>query len=381
MVYLAPTKTPETMSEPRLGVLVLGWLLVFASAGPWLAASDTVDRGPGTTVAVSAPDGPAVDNTVTRVSVRASGNATWTVEIRTRLGSEREVEQYRAFQAHFRNNTSHYLGTYRERIRSVVGDAERVTGREMRAVNFSASTDVQEVPRRWGVITYRFRWTSFAAAPNATTLTVGDAFEGGYYLDEDDIFAIEAPDGYAIESVSPVPDESQSGVVRWSGPRDFADERPHAVLRIVESDATTSAGLDATTAQGETAAGRDAAGGTDRISGELLVAVALVAVGVGAGAVWRFRSDEVPSSSGDGDASVAPPSHGDSATVRTDDEEVEALLQERGGRMKQAEVAEVLDWSASKTSRVLSDLEDDGIVERVRLGRENVVDLSDAADE
>jgi uncharacterized membrane protein len=49
--------------------------------------------------------------------------------------------------------------------------------------------------------------------------------------------------------------------------------------------------------------------------------------------------------------------------------------------MKQAEVAEVLDWSASKTSRVLSDLEDDGIVERVRLGRENVVDLSDAADE
>jgi hypothetical protein len=260
MVYLAPTKTPETMSEPRLGVLVLGWLLVFASAGPWLAASDTVDRGPGTTVAVSAPDGPAVDNTVTRVSVRASGNATWTVEIRTRLGSEREVEQYRAFQAHFRNNTSHYLGTYRERIRSVVGDAERVTGREMRAVNFSASTDVQEVPRRWGVITYRFRWTSFAAAPNATTLTVGDAFEGGYYLDEDDIFAIEARDGYAIESVSPVPDESQSGVVRWSGPRDFADERPHAVLRIVESDATTSAGLDATTAQGETAAGRDAAG-------------------------------------------------------------------------------------------------------------------------
>lgn len=388
------------MPEPRRLALALGWLLVFASVGPWLGAGGAVVHSAGDAASVPVSDGPAVDNTVTRISVRASGNATWAVAVRTRLETEDEVEQYRAFQERFRNNTSRYLETYRERIRSVVDDAERVTGREMRATNFSASTDVQEVPRRWGVITYRFRWTNFAARPNSTALVVGDVFQGGYYLDEDDIFSVEAPDGYAVATVSPAPDERDSGIVRWFGPHDFADERPRAAFRATESGETTSsAGLDATTASDGTEAGMGSAGGSDGIPGGLLVGVALVALGVGAAAVWRLRSggpgrfwpSEVGrlgssgvsrSSDGGGfDEPAVTPSHGDSETVKIDTERVETLLRERGGRMKQAEVAEVLDWSPSKTSRVLSGLEDDGVVERVRIGRENVVDLSDASDE
>jgi uncharacterized membrane protein len=59
----------------------------------------------------------------------------------------------------------------------------------------------------------------------------------------------------------------------------------------------------------------------------------------------------------------------------TDEERVQQALANEQGRMRQADLAEELDWSASKTSRVLSGMADEGTIEKIRVGRENVVDL------
>jgi hypothetical protein len=59
----------------------------------------------------------------------------------------------------------------------------------------------------------------------------------------------------------------------------------------------------------------------------------------------------------------------------TDEERVERALARERGRMRQSALATELEWSASKTSRVLSAMADDGRVEKLRVGRENVVDL------
>ena len=64
----------------------------------------------------------------------------------------------------------------------------------------------------------------------------------------------------------------------------------------------------------------------------------------------------------------------------TDEDRVRRVFRERGGRMKQSDVVEAFGWSKSKTSRVLSRMADDGEVEKLRLGRENVIDLVDADD-
>jgi uncharacterized membrane protein len=56
------------------------------------------------------------------------------------------------------------------------------------------------------------------------------------------------------------------------------------------------------------------------------------------------------------------------------------LLADAGGRMKQADVADELGWSASKTSRVVSDLVEADRVEKLRVGRENVLDLAEDED-
>ncbi|WP_394357381.1 helix-turn-helix transcriptional regulator [Halorubrum alkaliphilum] len=46
-------------------------------------------------------------------------------------------------------------------------------------------------------------------------------------------------------------------------------------------------------------------------------------------------------------------------------------------RMRQSAIVEELDWSKSKTSRVLSRMADEGDVEKLRIGRENVIDLAE----
>ncbi|WP_255194947.1 helix-turn-helix transcriptional regulator [Halorarius litoreus] len=76
----------------------------------------------------------------------------------------------------------------------------------------------------------------------------------------------------------------------------------------------------------------------------------------------------------DTDSSVAPPS----SVTGLDDEEafVVDLLHSTGGRLQQSAIVEASDWSKSKVSRLLSRMERDGLVEKVSVGRENVVLLT-----
>ncbi|MFC7115619.1 helix-turn-helix transcriptional regulator [Natronoarchaeum sp. GCM10025703] len=61
----------------------------------------------------------------------------------------------------------------------------------------------------------------------------------------------------------------------------------------------------------------------------------------------------------------------------TDEDRVRTLLADNDRRLKQSAIAAQLEWSDSKTSRVLSSMADEGTVEKLRIGRENVIDLAD----
>ncbi|MFC7132463.1 MULTISPECIES: helix-turn-helix transcriptional regulator [Salinibaculum] len=336
---------------------------------------------------------PETDNTVTRLDVAADGSARWTIQIRTRLDTDQRVEEYTAFQARFRNDTASYLDPFRQRMRGVVANAANATGREMRAVNFTATTQIQEVPRRWGVVTYEFTWTNLAAQSNEG-LAVGDLFQGGFFLASQDTLEVEAPDGYDVATVNPAPAEQRDGVVTWVGREDFPDERPRVVFAPATDDATPTGG--ATTAAGPTptVTPSSPAGG----GGPGTMVGALVALGIGgllAYTAYRRRSrrrgdddPDTPAAAPDRDPSAAASGTDQSETesagtepagaaVLTDEERVESLIDANGGRMRQAAIAEELDWSASKTSRVVGRMADAGTVEKLQLGRENLVSLPD----
>ena len=66
--------------------------------------------------------------------------------------------------------------------------------------------------------------------------------------------------------------------------------------------------------------------------------------------------------------------NGDSGHRAPEDKVIE-LLEQRDGVAWQGEVAELLEWSPSKTSRVLSRMEDDTMLNRYRIGRKKIACL------
>ena len=59
----------------------------------------------------------------------------------------------------------------------------------------------------------------------------------------------------------------------------------------------------------------------------------------------------------------------------SDEDRVRKLLRENGGRTKQVRIVEETGWSKSKVSVLLSEMEEDGTISKLRVGRENVVSL------
>jgi hypothetical protein len=59
----------------------------------------------------------------------------------------------------------------------------------------------------------------------------------------------------------------------------------------------------------------------------------------------------------------------------TDADRVRHLLDRHGGRMKQSAIVEATDWSKAKVSRLLSSMDEEDAIEKLSLGRENVISL------
>ena len=51
------------------------------------------------------------------------------------------------------------------------------------------------------------------------------------------------------------------------------------------------------------------------------------------------------------------------------------LVERHGGQMRQQEIVTQVEWSKAKVSRLLSDLEEEGVLRKLRLGRENLICL------
>ena len=386
-----------------LALVAVLWMTPVGTVGGVAAAPTASGAAPAGASASTAPASlgpagvqPAADTATTRITVYPNGTAVWTVEIRTALTNETDRADYRRFQETFENDTERYLGPFRERMTRLVGVASNVTDRRMAADGFTATTRIQQTPREWGIVEYRFRWDGFAATDDGA-VAVGDVFESGYYLAAGDSLVVEAPDGYRIETARPDPGRTENGTVRWRGPLDFADRRPSATLVPAPNGTDTATGGQAGTAPGPTRTDESPSteAGTAASSGPPLPlaagAVVLLLAG-GAYAVVRHRG---PPAAGDSDpaAGTAEPGgdRGDDATpdapgvvpdgdLVTDEERVVALLESNDGRMRQADIADRLDWSAPKTSRVLSDMAEADTVEKLRLGNENVIDLAEDTD-
>ena len=297
------------------------------------------------------PDEVDPDDVLLSAAVEESGDATWTVTYRVQLATDEEERAFESVRSDVESEPATYRERFRNRLNATAEDASATTGREMAIRNVSVSAEREELPQAYGVVTYRFRWTNFTAT-DGDALEAGDAV-GGLPLDNETTLLVAGPDGYAVESATPAPAETRENAVVWEGPRRFTADEPRARFAPA-AETTDDGGLP--------------------VEAMPLVAVALLVAAGAAAAVAARRGAGPFGDDGSGPDPGPAPTDGE---LLSNEEQVIRLLEEHGGRMKQAAVAEALGWTDAKTSQVTTDLREAGQLEAFRLGRENVLTLPD----
>ncbi|MDS0220229.1 hypothetical protein NDI54_02570 [Haloarcula sp. S1AR25-5A] len=305
------------------------------------------------------------DLVVMNADVNPDGTAAWTVAYRIRLDDDNATQAFEDLRADIQTNPSAYTDRFGSRMRSTAGAAENASGREMAIENVTVSAHEETFGQTYGVITYRFRWTNFAAVSD-DRIEIGDALSG-LFLDSETSLTVRWPADYQADSVAPQADERGNASVTWRGQQNFGENEP----RVVVSP-------------------QDAAGGDGGNSPLIVGFLALVAIAAAVYALQRYgvigggEPAEPPASMVESDDTEATPATGTDADagappaeLLSNEEQVLQLLESNGGRLKQQQVAGELDWTDAKTSQVIGGLRDEDKVETFRIGRENVVTLPD----
>ncbi|NIW34924.1 hypothetical protein GWM83_05165 [Candidatus Bathyarchaeota archaeon] len=250
----------------------------------------------------------------------------------------RKYSDWRYFSNHFIQN-----------VTSLVNEAKLRTGREDMAVPLESFKLTISGSGSYKVIRYRFEWIEFADSTGGQII-IGDVFEvEGLFLLGDGILDITVSSGYVIESVSP-PGDADSGIdLRWNNVTNLESGEPEVVLR-------------------QRAFG---VGAILREHAIMIISVILV-LGIGSFSVWYFRFGKKAEKRVKG---VAQPPEVQ-FELQDDEEKVVDLLRATGGRLYQSTVAERLEFSRSKTSKLLTSMEKEGRIRREKKGRQKVVILT-----
>jgi len=353
------------------------------------------EAGPESPTAQESFDADDVRLTVT---VDADGTATWTVEYWKRLDDDESEDAFASIESDVEENPEEYVDGFAESMNDTVASAADDTEREMSASGYTVSTRTESIPQEYGVLTYQFEWSGFAAV-DGERMEIGDAISG-FYLDDQTRLVIGWPGEYSLVDVRPEPDETRSDSVLWRGSQTtFVGDEPRVV---VSTEPDGADGLDDGTVGGEDSTGIPLIPVGGGVTGVFLLfmlwwlysrglsdegeedATAAQAgngteTGGGAGAAVASAAgsdDSADDGSTEDKADDGPPSE-----LLSNKERVVRLLEQHDGRLKQQQVVHRLDWTDAKTSQVISDLREEGTVETFRIGRENVVRLPEEDDE
>lgn len=360
------------------------------------------------------------DDVLINVGVEPNGDAIWEIQYRVRLATDDEEQAFEELRADIDDDPEAYTDRFRERMVATADAAETATGREMRVTDTTVTAERRELPQSYGVVTYQFRWHGFAAVDD-DRLVIGDAIDG-MFLDGASSLILSWPDGYEVVDVSPSPAETRDAAVVWTGPIDFTGGEPRLTVEpegisglsavlvgigllvavggavayrrrrdgssaAADDGATTAVESSGSTGQPDDPAASGGTADTDPVNGRDTSGVDTEeATDSGQPAdVGQPTDTERPSdaggSTGDGPEAGSAGAGAGSASVDeallSNEEQVLRLIEANGGRMKQKQVVEELDWTAAKTSQVVTGLRDDGELDGFRLGRENVLSLPD----
>lgn len=329
-------------------------------------------------------------NTTIIVELQTDGDAHWTILETFNLSTDSEKAAFRELATSFESDEAQgsNLGFDSFERASELVDAE--TDREMAVRDGERSATTDRVEDGWGELYVTFTWENFARMENGR-MYVDDVLqtrEGLWMsgLTEDQHLVIRTPEELGIDDAQAIP---QDGELHWYGPATFTEETLQITL-IGEGNETIVTPVNGN------------GGGTSILSLLLAIGGGIAAIVVVVflvlnreridGVVYTDDEDEEETDVGsDTDLLLGtgddPESDGMAESQETEDdideellsdeERVVRLLERNGGRMKQANIVRETDWSNAKVSQLLSSMEDEGQINKLRIGRENLISFPD----
>ncbi|MFB6163969.1 MAG: helix-turn-helix transcriptional regulator [Haloarculaceae archaeon] len=321
----------------------------------------------------------AADQQTMHVSLLANGSARWTVTTNYTLDTPERRAAFDDVARDFERGDLRTLSA----MRAAAARASTATGRQMAITAVSRRHDVAN---ETGRLVLSFTWTHFARE-SGERLIADDVFNtsAGTWLPSlsaDQRLVFAGPDTYRFLSATPRGYVVSNGSVRWSGPQTFEPGKLAVVYERVEYGPPGGNWLQS--------------------NWYLLVALGGLAGAVALAYYLAERDTDLPSpgaiarSRGDDDADAAVAANGTGAAATagsaapdadvdaeideellSDEERVERLLERNGGRMKQANIVTETGWSNAKVSQLLSAMDDEDRIDKLRIGRENLISFPD----
>ncbi|UPW01913.1 hypothetical protein M0R88_07400 [Halorussus gelatinilyticus] len=328
------------------------------------------------------------ETTAIHVTLRENGDARWNITARYRLEDDNETEAFRELAAKYedgRADTGLTSATFERVVERVNASIDRSMA--LREVGRSARLQHNGTV---GVLSLSFTWTNFTQIADEQ-IVLGDAFWIGSdtwlpALDEDQTLTISVPSQYYLSSGSPSGGKIVNGtVLRYDGPQQF--ERGDFAITYSPKSTETST---TTRKKGILPGGSSLWG--------IVVVFLLLTGSFGAYALAQRRdvdptpvadpsSDDSPGDDTGASAVVSRPNGGGEAVaddgeddepepeLLSDEERVLRLLRDNDGRMKQGQIVKETNWSNAKVSQLLSKMDDNDDVDKLRIGRENLITL------
>ncbi len=336
---------------------------------------------------------PAASGVDITVQIQSDGAARWTVSSTYSLEDDDATAAFEQLRTQFEAggmDSEFSVDVFRAVVSTVSDRVDRTM--EIRDASRS-SRIVEEGNNSTGVLTVEFTWTNFSRVEDERLVV--DAFSTGWFgdLSANQTLTIRTPDGYDTDQVEPGPDSISNGAYEWTGPQTFGANEPTVVF--TESNSVVGVSMAALVVVGLVALLAGGASVWAYYRGEPALSwLRRVRGGVGGGAdASESESGEPTGEAGaatESGAATEPAAGAAAATTAesdeseteepdpellSDEERVERLLREHGGRMKQSEIVEETRWSTAKVSQLLSSMAEEGRVEKLRIGRENLISL------
>jgi uncharacterized membrane protein len=276
------------------------------------------------------------------IQIHEDGTASWMIEQSAYLQNESDQTSFESLIS--RTISPDGLDEFSSNVATIINQAYNRTGRFMTAEYLAIGGNITKSDiGAYGFLKYSFDWTNFAVIENKT-ITMGDIFSNGSFMFGNGALFLTLPTGYYAKSCLPSPDSTTGNILKWNTINGLGNGQPTILLSKEEANSF----LPELPILLET---------TFTIIGVVLSSILVLKI--------RKRKKQ----------NILETTPAEASGEMDDTKKILTLIKNAGGQMLQSKITEQLRCSKAKTSKILADMENKGIIERFKRGRDKVVSL------